>query len=224
MLIDIHTHVQQFNKEDLDLLIHNSKIANVGIIIAAGTTISDSEKSLLLSKQYEEIYTAVGIHPQNILDENTDNYLEKLSKLIKYPKVIMISEIGIDIQKESPELSLQKEFFYNQLILAKQNNLPVAFHVRNAEEEALEIIKLANIQNIKSVAHYFLGSYDYAKKLLEQNVFISIAKPFLRDEELAEVIKKLPLDQIVIETDSYPQYFKKNRQRWTEPKDLLLII
>ena len=161
---------------------------------------------------------------QNILDENTDNYLEKLSKLIKYPKVIMISEIGIDIQKESPELSLQKEFFYNQLILAKQNNLPVAFHVRNAEEEALEIIKLANIQNIKSVAHYFLGSYDYAKKLLEQNVFISIAKPFLRDEELAEVIKKLPLDQRVIETDSYPQYFKKNRQRWTEPKDLLLII
>ena len=52
----------------------------------------------------------------------------------------------------------------------------------------------------------------------------SVAKPFLRDEELSEVIKKLPLDQIVIETDSYPQYFKKNRQRWTEPKDLLLII
>ena len=67
MLIDIHTHVQQFNKEDLDLLINNSKIANVGIIIAAGTTISDSEKSISLSKKYEEIYAAVGIHPQNIL-------------------------------------------------------------------------------------------------------------------------------------------------------------
>ena len=65
---------------------------------------------------------------------------------------------------------------------------------------------------------------DYAKRLLNENVYISVAKPFLRDEELSEVIKKLPLDQIVIETDSYPQYFKKNRQRWTEPKDLLLII
>ena len=67
-------------------------------------------------------------------------------------------------------------------------------------------------------------NYDYAKRLLNENVYISVAKPFLRDEELSEVIKKLPLDQIVIETDSYPQYFKKNRQRWTEPKDLLLII
>jgi len=86
------------------------------------------------------------------------------------------------------------------------------------------IIKLNNLKNIKSVAHYFLGNYDYAKRLLNENVYISVAKPFLRDEELSEVIKKLPLDQIVIETDSYPQYFKKNRQRWTEPKDLLLII
>ncbi|MQF84843.1 MAG: TatD family deoxyribonuclease [SAR202 cluster bacterium] len=224
MLIDIHTHVQQFNKEDLDLLIHNSKIANVGIIIAAGTTISDSEKSISLSKKYEEIYAAVGIHPQNILDENTNNYLEKLTKLIEHPKTIMISEIGIDIQKESPELSLQKDFFYNQILIAEEYNLPIAFHVRNGEKEALEIIKSANIKNIKSVAHYFLGNYDYAKRLLNENVYISVAKPFLRDEELSEVIKKLPLDQIVIETDSYPQYFKKNRQRWTEPKDLLLII
>jgi TatD DNase family protein len=224
MLIDIHTHVQQFNKEDLDLLINNSKIANVGIIIAAGTTISDSEKSISLSKKYEEIYAAVGIHPQNILDENTNNYLEKLTKLIEHPKTIMISEIGIDIQKESPELSLQKDFFYNQILIAEKYNLPIAFHVRNAEKEAIDLITSENIKDIKSVAHYFVGNYEYAKKLLDNNCYISIAKPFLRDEILAEVISKLPLEKLVIETDSYPQYFKKNRMRWTEPKDLILIV
>ena len=112
--------------------------------------------------------------------------------------------------------------FWNQR--AKSKKLPIAFHVRNAENEAINIIKLSKINEIKSVAHYFLGDYDYAKKLLDNNVFISIAKPFLRDDKLSDVIKKLPLEQLVIETDSYPQYFKKNRLRWTEPKDLVLII
>ena len=98
------------------------------------------------------------------------------------------------------------------------------FEIKKTFYDKIDYLSGANIKNIKSVAHYFLGNYDYAKRLLNENVYISVAKPFLRDEELSEVIKKLPLDQIVIETDSYPQYFKKNRQRWTEPKDLLLII
>lgn len=224
MLIDIHTHVQQFNKEDIEILITNSINNNVKIIIAAGTTISDSKRSVDLSKKYNEIYSAVGIHPQNILDEKTDNFIEKLSKLTENKKTIMISEIGLDFQNTSPKKNIQEDFFYDQISLAKSKKLPIAFHVRNAENEAINIIKLSKINEIKSVAHYFLGDYDYAKKLLDNNVFISIAKPFLRDDKLSDVIKKLPLDQLVIETDSYPQYFKKNRLRWTEPKDLVLII
>lgn len=224
MLIDIHTHVQQFNKEDLEILVNNSIKANVKIIIAAGTTISDSKKSVALTKKYKEIYAAVGIHPQNILDEKTINYFEEISKLTEYKKTIMISEIGLDYQERSPEKKLQQDFFYNQLELAKSKKLPVAFHVRNAEEDAIKLIDLAKINELKSVAHYFSGDYEYAKKLLNKNVFISVAKPFLKDEKLANVIKKIPIDQLVIETDSYPQYFKKNRERWTEPKDLELII
>ena len=81
-----------------------------------------------------------------------------------------------------------------------------------------------NIKDLISVAHYFLGDYEYAKRLLDNNIYISVAKPFLRDNDLAEVISKLPLDKLVIETDSYPQYFKKNRMRWTEPKDLIIIV
>jgi TatD DNase family protein len=224
MLIDIHTHVQQFNNEDIEILINNSIKNKIKIIIAAGTTLSDSKSSVALSKKYKEIYSAVGIHPQNIFDENTDNYIEKLSKLTEDDKTIMISEIGLDFQENSPDKKIQQDFFYEQINLAKRKKLPVAFHVRNAEKDAISLLSISKINEIKSVAHYFSGDYDYAKKLLDKNVYISVAKPFLRDEILSEVIKKIPLEQIVIETDSYPQYFKKNRLRWTEPKDLVLIV
>ena len=82
MFIDIHTHVQQFIENDLDLLINNSINSKIEII-AAGTTISDSKKTIELSKKYELIYSAVGIHPQNIFDENTNDYINILEGLLK---------------------------------------------------------------------------------------------------------------------------------------------
>lgn len=224
MFIDIHTHVQQFIENDLDLLINNSINSKIEIIIAAGTTISDSKKTIELSKKYELIYSAVGIHPQNIFDENTNDYINILEGLLSNNKTIMISEIGLDIQPDSPDINIQKEFFSNQIGLARDFNLPIAFHVRNAEKEAIDLLETENIKDLISVAHYFLGDYEYAKRLLDNNIYISVAKPFLRDNNLAEVISKLPLDKLVIETDSYPQYFKKNRMRWTEPKDLIIIV
>ena len=224
MLIDIHTHIQHFSEQDLGILIKNSRFKNIDIIIAAGTTLSDSNQALKLANNFKEIYAAVGIHPQNILDENTDNYLNKLEKLIQSKKTIMVSEIGLDFQENSVDIKLQRKFFSEQINLAKNTNLPIAFHVRNAEKEAINIIKSEKVNEIKSVAHYFSGNYEYAKKLLDNGIFISIAKPFLRDKELSSTIKKLPLDRLVIETDSYPQYFKKNRTRWTEPKDIYIII
>ena len=224
MLIDIHTHIQHFSEQDLGILIKNSRFKNIDIIVAAGTTLSDSTQALKLANNFKEIYAAVGIHPQNILDESTDDYLNKFERLIQSKKTIMVSEIGLDFQENSVDIKLQRKFFSEQINLAKNTNLPIAFHVRNAEKEAINIIKSEKVNEIKSVAHYFSGSYEYAKKLLNNGIFISVAKPFLRNEELANTIKKLPLDRLVIETDSYPQYFKKNRTRWTEPKDLNLII
>ncbi|NCG34577.1 MAG: hypothetical protein GWO78_01080 [Dehalococcoidales bacterium] len=224
MLIDIHTHIQQFSDKDLDILIKNSRLKNIDIIVAAGTTLSDSTKALELANKYKEIYAAVGIHPQNIHNESTNNYIAKLEKLIQFEKTIMVSEIGLDIQENSVDIKLQRKFFSEQINLAKLHHLPIAFHVRNANKEAIKIIKSEKINEIKSVAHYFSGDYQYAKELLDNGVFISVAKPFLRDEKLSSTIKKLPLDRLVIETDSYPQYFKKNRTRWTEPKDLYNIL
>ena len=185
MFIDIHTHVQQFIENDLDLLINNSINSKIEIIIAAGTTISDSKKTIELSKKYELIYSAVGIHPQNIFDENTNDYINILEELLSNNKTIMISEIGLDIQPDSPDINIQKEFFSNQIGLARDFNLPIAFHVRNAEKEALDLLETENIKDLISVAHYFLGDYEYAKRLLDNNIYISVAKPFLRDNDLA---------------------------------------
>lgn len=224
MLIDIHTHIQQFEDKDLSNLIINSRNAKIEVIVAAGTTIEDSKKCVNLSNEVKEVYAAVGIHPQNIKDDKTDGYLNVFKELLKCKKTIMISEIGLDIQDDSVPLKIQKKIFSEQINLAKEVKKPIAFHVRNAEKEIIDIIISEKLFELNSVAHYFNGTYNYAKKLLDNNIFISVAKPILRDKNLEEVIKKIPLNKIVIETDSYPQYFKKNRNRWTEPKDLNLII
>ena len=224
MLIDIHTHIQQFEDKDLSNLIINARNSKIEVIVAAGTTIEDSKKCVKLSNEVKEVYAAVGIHPQNIKDDKTDGYLNIFKELLKCNKTIMISEIGLDIQDNSVPLKIQKKIFLEQINLAREVNKPIAFHVRNAEKEIIDIINSERLFELNAVAHYFNGTYNYAQKLLDNNIFISVAKPILRDKNLEEVIKKIPLNKIVIETDSYPQYFKKNRMRWTEPKDLNLII
>ena len=109
MLIDIHTHIQQFEDKDLSNLIINSRNAKIEVIVAAGTTIEDSKKCVKLSDEVKEVYAAVGIHPQNIKDDKTDGYLNVFKELLKCKKTIMISEIGLDIQDNSVPLKIQKK-------------------------------------------------------------------------------------------------------------------
>ena len=214
MLIDIHTHIQQFEDKDLSNLIINARNSKIEVIVAAGTTIEDSKKCVKLSNEFKEVYAAVGIHPQNIKDYKTEGYLNVFKELLKCKKTIMISEIGLDIQDNSVPLKIhfyhaisfyQKKIFLDQINLAREVNKPIAFHVRNAEKEIIDIMMSERLFELNAVAHYFNGTYNYAKKLLDNNIFISVAKPILRDKNLEEVIKKIPLNKIVIETDSYPQ-------------------
>ena len=127
--------------------------------------------------------------------------------------------------------SLQKIAFDQQIKLAKRLNLPVVFHIRenkddfnasNARDTALEILK-ENI-GIMGIAHYFQGIWAFAKRLLDLGLYLSFAKPLLRIKELEETAIKVPDDMFVVETDSYPQPFKKDRSKWTEPYQLPTIV
>ena len=206
--------------------------AGVSTVIAAGTTIKDSERAIALATRYPNVYAGVGIHPSDLPAPITKDGIAALESMASHERVIVMSEIGIDHMPDSPDHEWQEEAFAAQIEIAKRQNLPVVFHVRehlddltrfDARGTALSILAEHDVGGLGGAAHYFQGDYDYARKVLDLGLKISFAKPLLRSKELQEVARRVPLENIVLETDSYPQPFKKNRAKWTEPKDARLV-
>lgn len=232
MLIDIHTHIQQHDASEVDGMLQRAAEAGVSTVIAAGTTIEDSERAIALAERYPNVFAGVGIHPSDLLVPITDDDIAGLEKMASHERVTVMSEIGIDHMPNSPDHEWQEEAFAAQIEIAKRQNLPVVFHVRehlddltrfNARGAALSILAEHDSGSLGGAAHYFQGDYDYACKILDLGFKISFAKPLLRSSELQDVARRVPLESIVLETDSYPQPFKKNRAKWTEPKDVRLV-
>jgi TatD DNase family protein len=221
MFIDIHTHLSQYNDEEIPFIVNRWREAEVELVISTGTTIEDSIKSINLSKKYPDILAGIGLHPSD-LTNNWKADLSELKKLID-EDISMISEIGLDYQDSSPDKKVQIKAFEEQIQIAIDNKLPIVFHTRFSMEDSYNV--LANFKNHLhgGAIHYFDGNYEEAKKMVNLGFKISFAKTLIRNDYLKEVAKRISIDDIVIETDSYPQYFKKNRLRWTEPKDVKLV-
>ena len=232
MLIDIHTHIQQHDPSEVEGMLQRAADAGVSTIIATGTTIEDSERAIALAENYPSVFAGVGIHPSDLPAPITEEDIAALEKLASHDRVTVMSEIGIDHMPNSPDHNWQEEAFAAQIEIAKRQNLPVVFHVREhlddltsfqARGTALSILAEHDAGQLGGAAHYFQGDYDYACKVLDLGFKISFAKPLLRLRELQDVARRIPLESIVLETDAYPQPFKKNRAKWTEPKDVRLV-
>ena len=232
MLIDIHTHIQQHEPSEVPDMLKRAAQAGVSTIIAAGTTIEDSRRAIALAETYPNVYAGVGIHPADLEAPITSEDTGALDTMASHERVIVMSEIGIDHMPNSPDHQWQEEAFAVQIEIAKRHKLPVVFHVRehlddltrfDARAAALSILAEHDAGQLGGAAHYFQGGFQYARKVLDIGLKISFAKPLLRSPELQDVAKRIPIDSIVLETDAYPQPFKKNRARWTEPKDVRLV-
>ena len=232
MLIDIHTHIQQHDLPEVPGMLQRAAEADVSTVIAAGTTINDSRKSVRLAETYSNIYAGVGIHPSDLEAPISSEDIATLDSMTSHERVTVMSEIGIDHMPDSPDHRWQEEAFAAQIEIAKRHDLPVVFHVREhlddlsrfeARASALAILAEHDAGQLGGAAHYFQGDYQYARKILDLGFKISFAKPLLRSKELQDVALRVPLDSIVLETDAYPQPFKKNRARWTEPKDVRIV-
>ena len=224
-LIDSHTHIDQHDAEELSGILGRARAVGVGAIIAAGVTVASSERCVQLSQEHEgTVWAGVGVHPMDITGPLSDVDISRLQELASQPGVVCISEVGLDWMDGRPDRAVQEQAFRAQLRLAVELSLPVIFHNRDAGLEPLRILKEEVGGRVPAVAHYFQGPRDYALACLDQGVYLSLAKPLLRLPELQEIIARdTPLERIVLETDSYPQPFKRNRDRWTEPRDLPLI-
>ena len=232
MFIDTHAHIHQHDPSESAGIISRAVAAGVGAIITAGTTVEDSRVAIEMAKNHPQVFAGVGVHPTDLQHSLTGNDLAMLSQLAESPEVTVMSEIGIDHQDRSPNKEWQAESFHAQIGIARTHSLPIVFHVReqgddydarSARDATLSILKETGAGELGGTAHYFQGRWDFAKELLDLGFHISFAKTLVRISDLAETAENTPDDRILVETDAYPQTFKKNRDKWTEPRDIPLV-
>jgi TatD DNase family protein len=201
MIVDTHCHLyfEELNK-DLDGVLSRANELGVNIFICVGTNINDSHESLTLAQKYKNIYATAGIHPHDSKDAAEDD-LQELRKLLDNEKIVAVGEMGLDYFRNISNSDTQKIVFKDQLKLAEETNKPIVFHNREADEDIINI--LSDFPNVIGVAHCFSSSYETAIKLIEMGFYISFSGNLtFKNSHLPEVAKKLPLDRLLVETDS----------------------
>ena len=203
MLFDTHAHYYDTQyDEDRNEVIERARASGVEYILTASSDIASSIESISLAQNYDFIYSAIGVHPHNVLELN-NNIISALTDFASYPKVVAIGEIGLDYFYDNSPREAQKIWFAKQISLAKSLKLPVIIHDRDAHEDTVSIIKSEKACDVGGVLHCFSGSIEMARDVMNNNFMISIAGPvtFKNANRLLEVVKYVPEDMLLIETD-----------------------
>ena len=202
MLIDSHAHLEMDEFDaDREAVMQRAREQGVSRIVTVGLNLADSRKAVALSEQYDEVYASVGVHPHDVsgIDETTYDLLKDLSGC---GKVVAYGEIGLDFFRNLSPRDVQIRRFGEQLELAGELGLPVIIHDREAHRETIEI--LDGFRNDRGgVIHCFSGDYDMAVRCLDMGFYISIpgTVTFKKSEMLRDIVRKLPLDRLLVETD-----------------------
>ena len=221
MLIDTHVHLDSFPDHEIAAILDRSQEVGVGLVICAGTTVASSVRSVDLSRKFPSFFSGVGVHPMDITTPLVSKDYQTLTGLAeREKKVIDMSEIGLDYMEGMPDRGWQFPAFREQINIARNLKLPIVFHSREAHKDCFRVLREEKGYEVGGVMHYFQGSLEEAKEVIDMGFYISIARPIFRLPHLQEVVSKIPMENIVIETDSAPQPFKKNRDNWTEPRYL----
>lgn len=234
MLIDSHAHLDlpAFNN-DRDQVLARAREQGVSAIINVGIDLESSRASIHITQRYPDIFTAVGFHP-NRASAMEESDLSLLGELTGNPKVVAIGEIGLDFYRKSSPRQRQLEVFQQQLDLAAKLGLPVVIHCRDAHRELLSILApwAQSISGSTSnsyglgVIHCFSGDVTLAWRYIELGFFISLpgSITYPRAREKIEVARELPLDRLLVETDSPFLAPQLHRGRRNEPSYLPLIV
>lgn len=220
-LIDCHTHLHDFEDVEISKILKRANEAQVVAIITAGTTLESSAKAIKLSKKYPQVFSGVGIHPSELDSEFSAKTANNILELASSNEVVMISEIGLDFMDNSPDRAVQYKAFRRQIGVARELSLPIIFHCREAYSDAIRVLKEERAFEVGGAMHYFQGDQLIANQLVDLGFHISFGRPLLRMPDLQKVALNIPINRILLETDSFPQPFKKNRDNWTEPRHTL---
>ncbi len=200
-LIDTHAHLNlpEF-KKDLEPTIQRAREAGLRAIINVGIDLESSQKAIDLARKYPDLWATAGFHPHEAHRADEEN-LRKLLELLKEDKTVALGEIGLDYAKERSPRAIQQEVFGRQLEIAKQKELPVIIHDREAHEDVLAIVR--EVGWWQGVFHCFAGDRKMARSVLDLGFYISITGivTFPKAENIREIVAYCPLDRLLIETD-----------------------
>ena len=202
MLFDTHAHMddQAFDEDRAELL-NNLPGQGIQLLMNPGCSLASSYNASKLSQEYGYIYAAVGSHP-DVADEVNEEVLEEYRKLCKLnPKIKAIGEIGLDYHYEDIPREIQLKAFRMQMELARELNLPVIVHEREAHEDGMKVVD--EFPEVTGVFHCYSGSAEMAKELIKRGWYIGFTGvlTFKNARKAIEVAASIPLDRIVLETD-----------------------
>jgi TatD DNase family protein len=216
LLIDTHAHLdmEQF-KDDLPQVLERAREAGIIHIITIGSDLASSRKAAEIAGRVDEVYFAPGFHPHDVKDVHDSDYGE-LRALALMPKAVAIGEMGLDYHYDLSPRPLQREHFGRQIGLARELGKPLIVHSREAAADTMEILETEGARDAGGTLHCFSGDYGMARRALDLGLHISVGGTltFKKADALREVIKKVPIERILVETDSpylSPQPYRGKR-------------
>ena len=215
MLFDTHAHLDFDDFEsDRDEVVARASRAGVSFIINPGCDVETSRKAIALSRRYETVYAAVGIHPNSTADAVPGDSAE-IARLASNPKVVAIGETGLDFYRDRAPRDVQIRAFRGQLDLARSLDLPVIIHFRAVEFDGIELTGPDLFIGVHGVFHCFGGSVVFAEKVVSLGYYVGFDGPLTYPKsDRIEVARAVPLDRCLIETDApllSPQRYRGER-------------
>ena len=202
MYFESHAHYddERFD-DDRDELLASFPAEGIETVVNSSSDIASSRASIALAEKYPFFYASVGVHPHEVSKMREED-IDTLRELSKHPKVVAIGEIGLDFYYDLSPRDDQRYWFKRQLALAEELDMPVIIHSRDASQECFDIISASNVR--KGVIHCYSGSAPMAQDYADMGFYIGIggSLTFKNNKKTVEVVEKLPLEKILIETDS----------------------
>jgi len=191
--------------------------------LCVSVTLDKINEILGLTKKYSNVYASVGVHPD--YEDIQEPDIDTLFNYSKNEKVVAIGETGLDYFRLTGDLSWQRDRFRTHIRAAIKSNLPLIIHTRNAQDDTIKIMKEENAKSATGVMHCFTESYEMAKKAIDLGFYISFSGiiTFKNAESLRDTVKKIPIENILIETDSPYLAPVPNRGKLNEPANVIYV-
>lgn len=202
--VDTHAHLDMLSaSHEIEDILSAARENGVAQILTIGIDLESSGKAVSIAERYKDVYAAVGVHPHDAINIQKSGF-EELISLSKSDKVVAWGEVGLDYAKKYTSEEVQKDVFERQVEIALKNNLPLIIHDRDAHADVFSVLDKFSGSGLRGVFHCYSGDTLLAEKVFEMGFYISITGvvTFKNAEELRLVVKNLPIERIMLETDS----------------------